>query len=115
MTSNSRDIQVISNELFINSKVPEEAKCELLSEMKKHFTTEDQLFFVNSFYTYLNYHPTEDFIINLSDVYKWLGFSRLDPAKRILNLVKEMTIDFRSTDRWSENRRIEVVTILKIL
>jgi phage anti-repressor protein len=84
MASSSRDIQVINNELFVNLKVSQEVKCELLEEMNNQFNTEEQRIFVNSFYSYLNYHPTEDFIINLSDVYKHIGFTRIDHAKRIL-------------------------------
>jgi hypothetical protein len=84
MASSSRDIQVINNELFVNLKVSQEVKCELLEEMNIQFNTEEQRIFVNNFYSYLNYHPTEDFIINLDDVYKHIGFSRIDHAKRIL-------------------------------
>jgi hypothetical protein len=84
MASSSRDIQVINNELFVNLKVSQEVKCELLEEMNNQFNTEEQRIFVKSFYSYLNYHPTEDFIINLSDVYTHIGFTRIDHAKRIL-------------------------------
>lgn len=36
----------------------------LLMEMQKEFTQEEQVVFANNFYMYLNYHPTEDFVID---------------------------------------------------
>ena len=32
--------------------------------------------FITSFYSYLNYHKTEDYIIDLDNIWKWLGFNR---------------------------------------
>jgi hypothetical protein len=49
----------------------------LLSEQK-------QQMFLTSFYCYLNYHPTNDFVIDLDDVWKWLGFSQKIRAKELL-------------------------------
>lgn len=33
---------------------------------------------------YLNYHPTEDYPVNLEDVYKIMGFAHKKNAKRTL-------------------------------
>lgn len=40
--------------------------------------------FVASFYCYLNHNSKTDFVIDLNNVWKWVGFSRIDPAKRVL-------------------------------
>ena len=58
---------------------------ELLEEMQKKFTEEEQVVFANNFYMYLKYHPTEDFVINLGDVYEMIGFTKLGNAKVLLN------------------------------
>ena len=39
---------------------------------------------MSSFYCYLNYHPVNDFIVNLDNVWKWLGFSVKIKAKTLL-------------------------------
>ena len=43
----------------------------------------EQQMFVSSFYCYLNCNPSE-FIINLDDIWKWLGFTQKANAKRLL-------------------------------
>jgi len=48
------------------------------------FNNEEQQLFFSSFYTYLNYDKERDFVIELNKVWKWLGFSRIDPCKRVL-------------------------------
>ncbi len=47
--------------------------------------------FVSSFYCYLNYHNTKDFVIDLDNVWQWLGFSQKVNAKRVLE--KNFIID----------------------
>ena len=47
--------------------------------------------FVSSFYCYLNYHKTNDYVIDLDNVWQWLGFSQKVNAKRVLE--KNFTID----------------------
>lgn len=40
--------------------------------------------FLSSFYCYLKYHSTNDFIIDLDNVWHWLGFGQKVNAKRVL-------------------------------
>lgn len=56
----------------------------LINKIKVKFTESQQQLFVASFYCYLNHNNKNDFIIDLDEVWKWLGFSRKDPAKRLL-------------------------------
>lgn len=51
----------------------------------RNFNTEDQKLFVQSFKMYLE-HGDDDtkFVISLDDIWKWLGFARIDPCKRLL-------------------------------
>ena len=56
----------------------------LLTKIKEQFTDTEQQLFVSSFYCYLNYNQKNDFVIDLDDVWKWLGFQSKFNAKRIL-------------------------------
>jgi len=56
----------------------------LVSKIQSKFNTEDQKLFVASFYSYLNYNSKTDFVIDLDNVWKWIGFGQKDTAKRIL-------------------------------
>jgi hypothetical protein len=56
---------------------------KLLTKIKATFNGFEQQLFVSSFYCYLNYNKT-DFVIDLDDVWKWLGFSTKQKAKMLL-------------------------------
>jgi hypothetical protein len=64
---------------------------KLLTKIEESFTDNQQQLFVASFYCYLNHDLKKDFVISLDNVWKWCGFARIDPAKRVLE--KNFTID----------------------
>jgi hypothetical protein len=51
--------------------------------------------FVASFYCYLNYNQKNDFVIDLDNVWKWMGFSQKVNAKTLLE--KQFIIDIDYT------------------
>lgn len=55
-----------------------------INKIKIEFTEEQQQLFVSSFYCYLNYHSTTDYVVDLDNVWKWLGFSNKQNAKILL-------------------------------
>jgi phage anti-repressor protein len=55
---------------------------KLINKIKENFNEMEQQMFVSSFFCYLNYHPTNDYVIDLDDAWKWLGFSQKAIAKR---------------------------------
>ena len=57
---------------------------KLVEKVKNHFTNYEQQLFLSSFYCYLKYDTKNDFIIDLDNVWQWLGFSQKFNAKRIL-------------------------------
>ena len=65
---------------------------KLLNKIKDKFSQKEQQLFVSSFYCYLNYNSKNDFIIDLNDIWKWIGFSRKDHAKVALkkNFVEDI-------------------------
>ena len=57
---------------------------KLLTKIKANFTDNEQQIFVATFYSFLNYDSTKDFVIDLDDVWKWLGFLNKANSKRLL-------------------------------
>ena len=57
---------------------------KLLTKIKNNFTDTEQKLFVTSFYCFLNYNPRSDFVIDLDNVWKWIGFSQKVKAKALL-------------------------------
>jgi hypothetical protein len=63
----------------------------LLMKIKENFDESQQQLFISSFYCYLNYHPTADFVIDLDNIWMWLGFAQKIHAK--LSLEKKFTVE----------------------
>jgi|694.fasta_scaffold06068_9 hypothetical protein len=57
---------------------------KLLEKIQVTFSNFEQHLFLSSFYCYLNYNSNDDFIINLDDIWNWLGFGQKVNAKRML-------------------------------
>jgi len=66
------------------TKLSSNYQSKILTKIKEKFTNEQQQMFVASFYCYLNYDSQNDFVIDLDDVWKWLGFSKKQKAKVLL-------------------------------
>lgn len=64
---------------------------KFLVKIKETFTETEQQLFVSSFYCYLNYDEYNDFVIDLDNIWEWLGYSQKVVAK--LNLEKNFIID----------------------
>ena len=59
-------------------------KSKLVEKVKNHFSNYEQQMFLSSFYCFLNYHYKNDFVIDLDNVWKWLGFQQKYHAKYLL-------------------------------
>ena len=57
---------------------------KLVEKVKQNFTNYEQQMFLSSFYCYLKYDSKNDFVIDLDDIWKWLGFGQKVNAKRVL-------------------------------
>ena len=57
---------------------------KLIEKVKNKFNNYEQQLFVASFYCYLNYDYINDYVIDLDNVWKWLGFGQKVNAKRVL-------------------------------
>ena len=67
---------------------------ELLTKIKTKFTSKEQQMFVASFYCFLTYSKN-DYVIDLNDIWKWIGFTRKDNAKRLLEKFFVKDIDYK--------------------
>lgn len=57
---------------------------KLIEKVKNNFTNYEQQVFLSSFYCYLKYDSKNDFVIDLDNVWQWLGFGQKVNAKRVL-------------------------------
>ena len=57
---------------------------KLIEKVKNTFTEYEQQIFLASFYCYLKYDYKNDFVIDLDNVWQWLGFGQKVNAKRVL-------------------------------
>lgn len=64
---------------------------KLLEKIQQEFSDFEQHLFLSTFYCYLKYDPINDFIIDLDDIWNWLGFSQKVCAKKMI--LKNFTLD----------------------
>ena len=65
---------------------------DLIKSFKEHFTPEEYELFINQFQLYLQYGDDYNkYVINLDDIYKWLGYKRKEKLKDIL--IKNFTLN----------------------
>jgi hypothetical protein len=70
---------------------------KLIEKVKNHFTEYEQQMFIASFYCYLNYDYKNDFVIDLDNIWKWLGFSQKVNAKILLEKQFTLNVDFKQS------------------
>jgi len=77
-----------------NTKLSKPYQGRLINKLKESFSTDEQQIFISSFYCYLNY-KSDDFVIDLDDIWGWLGFTRKDSAKKCLEKYFKDDIDYQ--------------------
>ena len=60
---------------------------KLVEKVQQHFNNYEQQMFLASFYCYIQHDNANDFVIDLDNVWKWLGFSSKHKAKELLNKI----------------------------
>ena len=78
------------------SKLSNAYNNKLLNKIKDNFTGFEQQLFVSSFYCYLNYDKNIDFVVDLDDIWKWLGFQQKINAKILLEKQFKLDIDYKN-------------------
>jgi hypothetical protein len=77
------------------SKLSSNYGSKIIERIKDRFKDEDQLMFIANFYCYLNYDTKKDFVVELSKVWKWLGYGRIEECKRCLTKNFKENIDYK--------------------
>jgi hypothetical protein len=67
----------------------------LLVKLQETFNTFEQQLFVASFYCYLNYDKNTDFVVDLDNVWKWLGFTQKVTAKTMIETNFKVDVDYK--------------------
>lgn len=72
------------------SRLSSTCQSRFVEKVRATFTTSQQQLFIASFYCYLNYNSTQDYVIDMENIWKWIGFARKDHCKRVIekNFVK---------------------------
>lgn len=68
---------------------------KLLNKIKETFTTSQQQMYVANFYCFLKHDSDKDFIIDFDSVWKWVGFTRKDSAKKLLEKFFKIDTDYK--------------------
>ena len=67
----------------------------LLEKLQENFNTFEQQLFVASFYCYLNYDKNTDFVVDLDDVWRWLGFAQKINVRLLIESVFKLDVDYK--------------------
>ena len=78
-------------------------KNKLINKLEEHFSEAEQKLYVCNLFLYLNYHAVNDFVVNLDNVWKFIGFSNKANGKRLLK------------QHFTENRDYKIVFILSLI
>jgi hypothetical protein len=68
---------------------------KLLTKIKNNFTDTEQQLFVASFYCFLKYSQRNDFVIDLDNIWKWMGYNQKFKAKFSLEKNFKLDIDYK--------------------
>ena len=76
------------------SSLDDEYQVKLVHKIQETFTEPEQQLFVGSFIGFLNHDTEKDFIIDLDTIWKWVGFTRKDSSKKILDKNFIINVDY---------------------
>lgn len=77
------------------TRLSQEYNGRLLNKIQQSFAEFEQQLFVSSFYCYLNYDKNMDFVVDLDNVWKWLGFQQKVYAVTLLEKHFKMDVDYK--------------------
>ena len=81
-------------------------KTKLVDKLKENFSEQDQKLYVCNLFLFLNYHPINDYVINLDNVWKFIGFSKKGNAKRLLENNFKENIDYKIVFLRTEKNKV---------
>jgi len=103
------------------AKLSSSYQSRLLQKLDNEFSDDNKKLFVASFYCYLNYNAKTDFIIDLDNIWKWLGFMQKVKAKILLEKNFKLNLDYKkslsqpgkrsTTSKGGQNKETFLLTI----
>jgi hypothetical protein len=84
------------------TRLSHEYNGRLLTKIQESFTGFEQQLFVSSFYCYLNYDKNMDFVVDLDNVWNWLGFASKFVSLRTLEKHFKIDVDYKNIDSSQE-------------
>ena len=87
------------------STISNNCNTKLLIKIKENFTSVEQQHFLSNFYCYLNYDNINDFVVDVDNIWKWLGFSSKYNLIRILENFFVKNIDYKDFSLCSEEKQ----------
>ena len=94
---------------------------KMIEKIKNNFNSYEQQLFLASFYCYLQYDYKNNFVIDLDNIWKWLGFSQKVRAKELLiknfnediDYVKSLSLKGKQTvkTKGGQNKEIFMLNI----
>ncbi len=78
------------------TRLSQEYNSRLLTKIQESFTGFEQQLFVSSFYCFLNYDKNMDFVVDLDNIWKWLGFQQKVNAVTVLEKHFKMDVDYKN-------------------
>lgn len=81
---------------------------KLLNKIKDKFSSFEQQIFVSSFYCYLNYDKNIDFVVDLDDIWKWLGFSTKQKTLMLLEKNFILNTDYINSLNLEAKQELEI-------
>lgn len=80
---------------------------KMINILNMEFTEEEQQWYIANLYIYMNYHPTNDYPINLEDIFHMIGFANKGNAMKTIknNFTKDE--DYKVVLFHSEKRKNE--------
>ena len=79
---------------------------KLIEKLQTKFSDYQQLF-LSSFYCYLKYDKLNDFVIDVDDIWEWLGFINKGNAKRLIKRLFIVDEEFKCSLLRAEKRTFE--------
>ena len=96
------------------SKLSKEYNNKLINKIKENFTGFEQQLFVSSFYCYLNYDKNLDFVIDLDNVWKWMGFSSKQRSQYLLEKYFKLDVDYKNLALGNSNLNLNDEKLINI-
>ena len=94
---------------------------KLVEKVKNNFSNYEQQLFLSSFYCYLKYDSKNDFVIDLDNVWQWIGFNQKVKAKILLEnhftinkdykLLLTQKLEQKNDNRGGHNKEIFMLNI----